>query len=239
MSFAARTNSVAKPCANDCTATLVAPFFASSPACTVAMESCSGSQHWARKLQELGHQGMLIPAQHVVAYRRGAKNDRNDTAAIAEAAARTNVRPIPVKSTDQTDIQTSQRVRESVVQHRTALINELRGLLFEYGVVCAKGVTRFLVWLREEFAAQIALMSPLAQKIFRRVPRARRTTGSLTLTSESKLFSTQIQPANGSPRFRASEYLPRPRSSPRFSSHSDSRTAGNLPLTSNLCRDST
>lgn len=144
----------------------VARFFANSPACIVAMESCSGSQHWARKLQELGHQVMLIPAQHAVAYRRGAKNDRNDAAAIAEAAARPNARPVPVKTTDQTDIQTLHRVRERIVQHRTALINELRGLLLEYGIVCAKGVTRFLVWLREDFAAHIALLSPLAQEIF-------------------------------------------------------------------------
>ncbi len=144
----------------------VSRFFANTPACTVAMESCSGSQHWARKLKELGHQVLLIPAQHVVAYRRGAKNDRNDAAAIAEAAARPNVRAVPVKTTDQLDTQTLHRVRERLVQHRTAIINELRGLLLEYGIVCAKGVTRFLVWLREEFADHVAVLSPLAQEIF-------------------------------------------------------------------------
>lgn len=99
----------------------VSRFFANTPACTVAMESCSGSQHWARKLKEFGHQVLLIPAQHVIAYRRGAKNDRNDAAAIAEAAARPNVRAIPVKTTDQLDIQTLHRVRERLVQHRTAI----------------------------------------------------------------------------------------------------------------------
>lgn len=144
----------------------VSRFFANTPACTVAMESCSGSQHWARQLKELGHQVLLIPAQHVIAYRRGAKNDRNDAAAIAEAASRPNVRPVPVKTADQLDIQTLHRVRERLIQHRTAIINEIRGLLLEYGIVCAKGVTRFLVWLREEFAARIAVLSPLAQEIF-------------------------------------------------------------------------
>ena len=79
-----------------------------------------------------------------VAYRRGAKNDRNDAAAIAEAASRPNVRPVPIKTADQVDIQTLHRVRERLIQHRTAIINEIRGLLLEYGVVCAKGVTRFL-----------------------------------------------------------------------------------------------
>ena len=93
-------------------------------------------------------------------------NDRNDAAAIAEAASRPNVRPVPVKTTDQLDIQTLHRVRERLIQHRTAIINEIRGLLLEYGIVCAKGVTRFLIWLREEFAARLAALSPLAQEIF-------------------------------------------------------------------------
>ena len=76
------------------------------------------------------------------------------------------MRAVPVKTTDQLDLQTLHRVRERIVQHRTAIINELRGLLLEYGIVCAKGVTRFLVWLREEFAERIAELSPLAQEIF-------------------------------------------------------------------------
>jgi transposase len=144
----------------------VSLFFANLPTCTVAMESCSGSQHWARQLTELGHQVRLIPAQHVVAFRQGAKNDRNDAAAIAAAATRPNLRTVPVKTTEQPDLQTLHRVRERLVNHRTALINEIRGLLLEYGIVCAKGITRSLIWLREEFAAHIASLSPLAQETF-------------------------------------------------------------------------
>jgi transposase len=144
----------------------VSLFFANLSACTVAMESCSGSQHWARQLKELGHEVMLIPAQHVVAFRQGAKNDRNDAAAIAEAAMRPNLRTVPVKTTDQQDLQALHRVRERLVHHRTALINEIRGLLLEYGIVCAKGMTRFLIWLREEFPTHIADLSPMAQETF-------------------------------------------------------------------------
>lgn len=144
----------------------VSLFFANLPACTVAMESCSGSQHWARRLKELGHEVMLIPAQHVVAYRHGAKNDRNDAEAIAEAATRPNMRTVPIKSTDQQDLQTLHRVRERLVHHRTALINEIRGLLLEYGIVCAKGMTRFLIWLREEFGGHVGTLSPMAQETF-------------------------------------------------------------------------
>lgn len=93
-------------------------------------------------------------------------NDRNDAAAIAEAASRPNVRPVPIKTVDQLDIQTLHRVRERPIRHRTAIVSEIRGLPLEYGIVCAKGVTRFLVRLREEFAARIAALSPLAQEIF-------------------------------------------------------------------------
>ena len=141
-------------------------FFANFPSCTIALEACSGSQHWARKFKALGHQVMLIPAQHVVAFRQGPKNDRNDAAAIAEAARRPRLRTVPVKTLDQQDIQTLHRVRERLVQHRTALISEIRGLLLEYGIVCAKGVTRFLSWLRDDLDAQIEMLSPMAQETF-------------------------------------------------------------------------
>lgn len=120
----------------------VSLFFANLPTCTVAMEACASSQHWARKLKEFGHEVVLIPAQHVVAYRRNGKNDRNDAQAISEAAARPSMRTVPIKTTDQQDLQAIHRVRERLVHNRTALINELRGLLMEYGVICAKGVTR-------------------------------------------------------------------------------------------------
>lgn len=142
-------------------------FFVNFPRCTVAIEACATSQHWARKLKEFGHEVMLIPAQHVIAYRRGGKNDRNDAEAIAEAAARPSMRTVPVKTTDQQDLQAIHRVRERLVHNRTALINELRGLLAEYGVICAQGVTRFLTWLRDEFDAHVATLSPMAQETFR------------------------------------------------------------------------
>lgn len=142
-------------------------FFGNFPRCTVALEACSTSQHWARKLKELGHEVMLIPAQHVIAYRRGTKNDRNDARAIAEAAARPSMRCVPVKTTEQQDLQAIHRVRERLVHSRTALINELRGLLMEYGIVCAKGVSRFRTWLREEFDACVETLSLMAQETFR------------------------------------------------------------------------
>jgi transposase len=131
------------------------------------MEACVSSQHWARQLKELGHEVRLIPAQHVIAYRRGGKNDRNDAQAISEAAARPSMRSVAVKTTDQQDLQAIHRVRERLIHHRTALINELRGLLMEYGIICAKGRTRLHIWLREAFDACVETLSPMAQETFR------------------------------------------------------------------------
>ena len=142
-------------------------FFANHPRCTVALESCSGSQHWARQLKGLGHEVMLIPAQHVVAFRQGAKNDRNDAAAIAEASRRPRLRTVPVKTIDQRDLQMVHRVRERLSRQRTALINETRGLLHECGIVCPKGASRFHIWLREELNSHLAGLTPMAQETFR------------------------------------------------------------------------
>jgi transposase len=215
----------------------VSLFFANLPACTVAMESCSGSQHWARQLKELGHQVRLIPAQHVVAFRQGAKNDRNDAAAIAEAATRPNLRTVPVKSTDQQDLQTLHRVRERLVHHRTALINEIRGLLLEYGIVCAKGMTRFLIWLRAEFAADIATLSPMAQETFQALrdefrmldERLALLNKRITAVFDSHLVCQQLATIPASARSSP------PLSALRSVSRSALRTDGSSRPTSDLC----
>ena len=37
--------------------------FANRVPCLVAMEACGGTQHWARRLRELGHEVRLLPAK--------------------------------------------------------------------------------------------------------------------------------------------------------------------------------
>lgn len=117
-------------------------WFANLPPCLVGMEACAGSHYWARELQALGHEVRLIPAQHVKAYVRGQKNDYNDARAIAEALGRPGMRCVPPKSQAQQDIQALHRLRSGVVDDRTALCNQLRGLLAEYGIVVPQGVGR-------------------------------------------------------------------------------------------------
>lgn len=118
------------------------PFLAQKTG-TVAMEGCSGAHHWARSLQALNIPVAILPAQHVKAYRRGQKNDYNDAEAIAEAHLHGRIRPSEVKTLAQQDLQSLFRVREQVLKEQTALINQVRGLLAEYGVTIPKGKRQF------------------------------------------------------------------------------------------------
>ena len=113
--------------------------FANHVPCLVAMEACGGSQHWARHLQELGHEVRILPAKMVRAFVRGNKNDAHDARAIWSAVQQPGVRTVAVKTEEQQAVLALHRMRQQLVKFRTALINGLRGLLTEYGEVMPKG----------------------------------------------------------------------------------------------------
>lgn len=118
----------------------VLAYMANIEPCLIAMEACSGANYWAREFKALGHQVKLIAPQYVKPYVKGNKNDYNDAEAIAEAAQRPSMRFVPIKSVEQQDVQNFHRQRERIKKERTALVNQVRGLLAEYGVVINKGV---------------------------------------------------------------------------------------------------
>jgi len=118
----------------------VLAYFVNLPVSLVGMEACASAHHWARELGALGHEVRLIPPQYVKPYVRGNKNDYNDALAIAEAVVRPEMRFVGVKTPEQQDIQALHRLRERRLGDRTALCNQLRGLLAEYGLVFPKGV---------------------------------------------------------------------------------------------------
>lgn len=117
----------------------VLEYFANLEQSLVALEACSGSSYWGRELVKLGHSVKIIPAEKVKPYLSKQKNDFNDAAAIAEAASRDSVKWITPGREEQQDIQNILRVRERHVKNRTALSNQIRGLLAEYGIVFNKG----------------------------------------------------------------------------------------------------
>lgn len=114
----------------------------------VYMEACYSSYYWGRFAQDLGHQVGLIPAQHVKPFVRGNKNDQNDALAIAEAARRPGMCFVPVKSEVQQDIKMLHTIRERCVSSRTALMNQMSGLLSDYGFIFPVGVKVFYLELR-------------------------------------------------------------------------------------------
>nr|WP_264318500.1 IS110 family transposase [Acidithiobacillus ferrooxidans] len=117
---------------------------ASLPPCLIGIEAYGGAHHWARKITQLGHTVRMIAPQFVVPYRKSGKNDANDAEAICEAvAARPNMRFVPIKTPEQQAALTLHRVRESIKVDRTALINRIRGLLQEFGIVLPQGVEKF------------------------------------------------------------------------------------------------
>ncbi len=106
------------------------------------MESCGGANYWARVFQRSGHTVRLISPQFVKPFVKTNKNDANDAQAIVEAASRPSMNFVPIKQVEQQDIQSIHRIRTRIVKNRTALINEIRGLCLEYGIVLTLGATR-------------------------------------------------------------------------------------------------
>ncbi len=107
--------------------------------CLIGMEACGGSHFLGRALREQGHDVRLMPAQYVKPYVKTNKNDYIDAEAIAEAVTRPSMRFVPIKTDDQLDLQSLHRVRERWVGRRTAVINQIRGLLLERGITVPKG----------------------------------------------------------------------------------------------------
>ncbi len=105
------------------------------PGSEIGMEACAGAHHWARELQSRGYKVKLIAPQFVKPYVKSNKTDRNDAEAICEAMSRPHMRFVPVKNTEQQDIQAVHRVRSELVRQRTSKANQIRGLVGEYGLV--------------------------------------------------------------------------------------------------------
>lgn len=114
-------------------------FFAQRLPARVVMEACGGAHHWARTLAALGHQVELLPARQVRAFVRGNKDDAADARAIWLAAQQSDIRRVPVKSCAQQAVLALHRTRAHWMKVRTATVNALRGLLYEFGVVLPGG----------------------------------------------------------------------------------------------------
>ena len=138
----------------------LAAFMARLPGCVVGLEACGGAHYWARVFGRQGHTVRLIAPQFVKPYVKGNKNDLNDAEAICEAVSRPHMRFVPSKSIEQQDVQALHRVRSRLIGARTALVNQIRGLLAEYGIVlstCIGQVRRGLPGVIEDAQAELSV----------------------------------------------------------------------------------
>jgi transposase len=109
------------------------------PPLTVVVETGPGAQAWAREIQARGVEAKILPAQHTATHRSGPKNDHTDVLAILRASHDRSVHPVPVKTQEQLSMQALHRARRGWIRRRTAISNQVRGLLLEQGVVIAQG----------------------------------------------------------------------------------------------------
>jgi transposase len=117
----------------------VVPYFAGLDRYVVGMEACATAHHWGRALAALGHEVRLLPPSYVKPYVKRGKTDAADAEAICEAATRPTMRLVPVKTPEQQAMLALHRVRDLLIKCRTQLINALRGLVAEFGLIAPKG----------------------------------------------------------------------------------------------------
>ena len=162
---------------------------ASLPPCVIGMEAGGSAHHWGRTFEPLGHTVKLMHPKYVKPYVKTNKNDGRDAEAICEAVSRPTMRCVSIKTVEQADLQAVHRTRLLFVKHRTAVINQIRGLLAEYGLVIAPSpgkvrpaLVRFLddaesgltAFARETFAELYAQLTELDARIERVTQRVER-----------------------------------------------------------------
>ncbi|CAB3670913.1 IS110 family transposase ISCro5 [Paraburkholderia rhynchosiae] len=118
----------------------VLKFFAKLESSLVGIEACHGSHFWARELTSLGHTVRLLPTQYVKPFLLGGKNDANDAAAICAAVTRSGIHFVAIKSAEQQSLQSVHRMRQRLIQERTAKSNQIRSMFAEEGVIFPVGL---------------------------------------------------------------------------------------------------
>jgi len=145
------------------------PFFVQLPPCLIGMEACAGAHHWARELRKMGHTVRLMAPQFVKPYVKTNKSDRADAEAIAEAVTRPGMRFVGVKEVWQQDLLAEHRARDLQVKTRTALTNQIRGLLHEYGIVFARGSAKLHEGLLNLLASEDERLSAGMRQLLQRL----------------------------------------------------------------------
>jgi transposase len=165
------------------------PCIAQLPPVLIGIEACGGAHDWARRFREHGHEVKLMAPPFVKPFVKSNKNDMRDAEAIAEAVTRPTMRFVPTKDIGQQDLQALHRVRERLIGERTALINEVHGLMNEYGIVIPTGVSKFRQAVVETLASAQDALTALGQEMFGKLVEACVAVEELIASDQPKLES--------------------------------------------------
>jgi transposase len=141
-------------------------FMANVPPLRIGMEACGSAHYWARRFRDHGHDVRLIAPQFIKAYVKSPKNDARDAEAICEAVTRPTMRFVSIKRVEQQDLQALHRVRERLIKARTALVNEIRGLLSEYGIILPQRLAKFRALIGDKLHEEQAKLTALSAEVF-------------------------------------------------------------------------
>ena len=133
--------------------------------CKVYMEACQGAHYWSRKAERKGLVAKQISPQFVKPFRKSDKNDYNDAEATLEAGVRPTMRFVATKSEGQQELQAMHCIRSRQMAERTALLNQIRGILAEHGVVVAQGPAKLKKYLMQEVSQEQELSHGVRQLI--------------------------------------------------------------------------
>lgn len=111
----------------------------------VAMEACASAHYWARYARDLGHQVKVISARSVKAFQTKQKTDKNDALAIATAASLQHIHSVKIHTVEEQALQALERARHLALAQQVAQSNQIRGLLSEFGIVIAQGMSALRV----------------------------------------------------------------------------------------------
>lgn len=114
-------------------------FLAKRESGRVALEACASAHWWARQLQGLGHEPVLLHARYVRPFVQTNKTDAADAKAIWTAAQQPGMRTVAPKSETQQCVLTVHAMRSLRIKMRTMLVNQLRAMLAEFGICFQRG----------------------------------------------------------------------------------------------------
>jgi transposase len=118
----------------------------------VALEACGSAHWWARKIKALGHDVVLLHAKFIRPFVQTNKTDAADARAIWTAVQQPGMRTVAAKTEDQQAMLGLHRIRSLLIKFRTMQVNQLRGLLYEFGASFRAGRLAGLAEIRSRMA---------------------------------------------------------------------------------------